>query len=114
MARLPTPGGDDNAWGNVLNTFLSVAHNSDGTLQTSGVVSAATGSFAQLSGGKLTVAQVPDSVPAYIYEVSGSYPLRNTVTSSSTRTVIWVGIDAPTISSGYAINDVDIWEPTSV
>lgn len=32
MARLPTPGGDDGTWGNILNSFLEVSHNSDGTL----------------------------------------------------------------------------------
>lgn len=34
MAQLPIPGGDDGSWGNILNTFLDVSHNSDGTLQT--------------------------------------------------------------------------------
>lgn len=33
MARLPTIGGDLNSWGSVLNTFLSIAHNADGTLK---------------------------------------------------------------------------------
>ncbi len=33
MARLPTPGGDNNAWGSVLNEYLSVEHASDGTLK---------------------------------------------------------------------------------
>lgn len=37
MARLPTPGGDDNNWGNILNDFLQVSHDSDGTLKTSAV-----------------------------------------------------------------------------
>lgn len=38
MTRLPTPGSDDNTWGEILNDFLSVAHNSDGTLKdTTGV-----------------------------------------------------------------------------
>jgi len=32
MARLPTVGGDINNWGTVLNEFLSVGHNPDGTL----------------------------------------------------------------------------------
>lgn len=36
MARLPTPGGDTNAWGSILNDFLKVEHNSDGTLKASG------------------------------------------------------------------------------
>ncbi len=35
MSRLPTPGSDDGTWGNILNDFLSVAHNSDGTVKTS-------------------------------------------------------------------------------
>ncbi len=33
MSRLPRPGGDKGSWGNVLNDFLSVAHNSDGSLK---------------------------------------------------------------------------------
>jgi hypothetical protein len=36
MARLPTPGSDNNSWGAILNDFLSIEHNSDGTLKTSG------------------------------------------------------------------------------
>lgn len=31
MARLPVPGSDLNAWGTILNDFLGVAHNADGT-----------------------------------------------------------------------------------
>jgi hypothetical protein len=31
VARLPTPGGDDGNWGTVLNQFLQVEHNADGT-----------------------------------------------------------------------------------
>ncbi|MHB8681285.1 MAG: glycosyl hydrolase family 28-related protein [Acidimicrobiales bacterium] len=34
MARLPVPGGDDGTWGDILNDFLDVSHNSDGTLKT--------------------------------------------------------------------------------
>src|SRR6266702_2883383 len=33
MSRLPAVGGDANAWGSILNDFLSVAHNSDGSLK---------------------------------------------------------------------------------
>ena len=33
MARLPNPGSDNGAWGGILNDFLSVEHNSDGTLK---------------------------------------------------------------------------------
>lgn len=36
MARLPVPGGDKNVWGDILNTFLLVEHNTDGTLRANG------------------------------------------------------------------------------
>lgn len=38
--RLPIPGGDDNTWGNILNDFLDVSHNSDGTLKNSALLQA--------------------------------------------------------------------------
>lgn len=31
MARLPTPGGDDGTWGTILNDYLGLEHNADGT-----------------------------------------------------------------------------------
>lgn len=40
MARLPVPGQDENVWGTVLNDYLNVSHNSDGTLQTTALTSA--------------------------------------------------------------------------
>ena len=33
MARLPTPGADNGTWGSVLNEYLDVEHNTDGTLK---------------------------------------------------------------------------------
>ncbi len=36
MARLPIQGSDDGTWGKVLNDFLGVEHNADGTLKLSG------------------------------------------------------------------------------
>ncbi len=34
MIRLPVPGGDEDIWGEVLNEFLVVGHNDDGTIKT--------------------------------------------------------------------------------
>lgn len=31
MARLPTPGGDNGNWGSILNEYLEVEHNNDGS-----------------------------------------------------------------------------------
>ena len=33
MPRLPTPGSDNGTWGDLLNEFLQVGHNSDGTVK---------------------------------------------------------------------------------
>lgn len=33
MSTLPTVGGDSNSWGTVLNNFLLVSHNPDGSLK---------------------------------------------------------------------------------
>jgi hypothetical protein len=33
MTRLPVPGADNGTWGSVLNDFLNVEHNTDGTLK---------------------------------------------------------------------------------
>jgi hypothetical protein len=46
MTRLPTPGGDDGNWGDILNSFLEVAHNPDGSLQPSAVTAAGGGAGA--------------------------------------------------------------------
>jgi len=34
-ARLPVPGSDEGTWGDILNSFLDVSHNVDGTLKSS-------------------------------------------------------------------------------
>jgi hypothetical protein len=53
MARLPVPGGDDGDWGSILNDFLAVSLNSDGTLKTS-AVNASGGQGPQGPAGTLT------------------------------------------------------------
>lgn len=40
MARLPVPGSDNGVWGTLLNDFLSVEHNSDGTLKSNDLIAA--------------------------------------------------------------------------
>lgn len=48
-ARLPVPGGDDNTWGDILNTFLAVSHKADGTLLPAAI--AAAGAYSRPSAG---------------------------------------------------------------
>jgi hypothetical protein len=68
-ARLPISGSDDGTWGYILNDFLSVEHNNDGTLKRSGqIVTAeqtvnkgAPNGYASLDAtGKLPTAQLGD------------------------------------------------------
>lgn len=40
MSRLPTPGGDAGTWGTVLNDYLSVSIDTDGTLKSAAVTTA--------------------------------------------------------------------------
>ncbi len=39
-ARLPIPGSDNGTWGDILNSFLQVSHNSDGTIATAALTAA--------------------------------------------------------------------------
>lgn len=43
MARLPVPGSDNGIWGDILNEYLSIEHNSDGTQKTVPVAKGGTG-----------------------------------------------------------------------
>jgi hypothetical protein len=71
MSRLPNVGGDDDAWGVILNDFLTVAHNPDGTLKasssspatttTAGIVQLATNAEV-LAGTESTHAITPASL----------------------------------------------------
>jgi peptidoglycan/xylan/chitin deacetylase (PgdA/CDA1 family) len=40
MSRLPTPGSDNGTWGSILNSFLEVSHNADGSLKPSALQTA--------------------------------------------------------------------------
>ncbi len=41
MTRLPTPGSDKGTWGSILNDFLDVAHNADGSLKATSKINSA-------------------------------------------------------------------------
>lgn len=53
MQRLPTPGSDNGTWGDILNGFLEVEHNTDGTLK-----ARTDGTFATLTAGKIPSTQL--------------------------------------------------------
>lgn len=45
MPALPTPGGSENVWGDELNEFLEVVHNTDGTVNADAIAVTDTGSY---------------------------------------------------------------------
>ena len=56
MARLPVVSGDTSIWGDVLNEYLSVAHNADGTQKTLAVGSGGTGTGTAFTAGSIPFA----------------------------------------------------------
>jgi len=60
VARLPVPGSDDGTWGEVLNEFLGVSLNSDGTLKAD-TVSSSSLQDNSVSGTKLQADSVTES-----------------------------------------------------
>jgi len=100
MTRLPQPGADKNTWGEILNGFLAVAHNDDGSLDpvavksagavtsvngvapTNGNVVIATGNATSLNGA--TVTGTPNDGQTLQYSGSSQAWVPATVTGSGT------------------------------
>lgn len=65
MARLPQPGADDGLWGEILNDYLVVSHNSDGTVKNDAITSSAIQdnsiAGAKLQDGAVTIDKLADS-----------------------------------------------------
>jgi len=67
MTRLPTPGSDDGTWGDVLNAYLEVSLNGDGTLKSNIV------GTTQLQNNAVTNAQLDSPTQATVASVAGKY-----------------------------------------
>jgi hypothetical protein len=81
--RLPVPGEDNGQWGNLLNQFLSVEHNSDGTLKKAGDITGAVASAQQA----LAAALQDNTVNGVT--VSGTAANGKVITASSNTTATW-------------------------
>ena len=73
MTRLPTPGGDDGTWGTILNGYLAVEHNADGTLKKAADITAAkaTADSAQTAINNLAISGV-SGLPAALTAVTAN------------------------------------------
>lgn len=95
-ARLPIPGGDDGTWGNVLNDFLDVSHNADGTLQSTAIQQA--GAITSVNGktptnGSVTLSASDVDAPTTLAgdsDVSISSPSNSQVLTYNASSSKWV------------------------
>ena len=106
MARLPIPGNDNGQWGHILNDYLKTAHRDDGSLRIQDTVNA--------KADTAYVNSLATAAPAFIrYNTStSSWPARTTITTDTTRTVIWIGPVSPTIGGSGAVDNLDVWWKT--
>jgi hypothetical protein len=104
MTRLPEIDGDQGVWGSILNTFLLVSHNPDGTLQPSAVAatgalqSSATIPTSDLSGtyGNPTVAKIQGIT------ISGTPSSGQALIASSTTAAAWTTLPSTIPSNGQS------------
>lgn len=92
-ARLPTPGGDDNNWGTILNEFLDVSHNSDGTLSGAAVSSAGA---VQIGGDLGGVNIAPTVAKIQGVGISGTPSTGQALIASSGTAAAWSTVSGTT------------------
>jgi hypothetical protein len=82
MARKPQPGSDQGTWGGILNEFLDVAHNIDGSLKAGSVTTAT------VTDGAITEAKLDTALKDKVNAVnSGGATNLSVTTAASTVTV---------------------------
>jgi len=106
MSRLPVPGSDTDTWGNVLNDFLSVEHNADGTLKATGTLATKANDTAVVHNtGNETIGGIKTFSTAPVVP-NNSFPesaITNLTTDLNAR-LIYRGAWAT--STAYAVNDL--------
>ena len=115
MARLPTPGGDNGNWGNILNDYLSQSHKSDGTLKDDSVGSTQLQddavTTAQIADGAITNSQLADGTIAEAKLASTVQTKLNATddwnTLSNKPAVIAAGADQPTARAALGVFGTD-------
>jgi len=74
--RLPNPGGDVGNWGDILNAFLEVSHNGDGTLASNSV------GTSQIASSAVTSAQLDAPTQSAITKANSSVQTVNSISPS--------------------------------
>jgi hypothetical protein len=97
MARLPVVGGDSGNWGSILNDFLEVSLNGDGTIQPGAVTQAGGLISGQAAGGDLS-GSYPNATVARINGISitGTPSSGEALVASSATAAGWVTVSVGT------------------
>lgn len=104
MARLPVPGEDEGVWGEILNDFLSITHNPEGTLKDSVITDSNLASG--ISQSKITglVTDLAAKEPALSNGTSADY-LRGDKS--------WQALDKAAVGLGSVDDTSDVDKPIS-
>lgn len=91
MARLPHVGGDNSNWGSILNEYLSVEHNQDGSLKIRDE-----GIPATIADGSITASKLSSSVNSYLASAQTAV---QTVNGKSGQSVTLVASDVSAVAT---------------
>lgn len=105
MPRLPQPGGDSGDWGTILNDYLSVSLNTDGTIQPTAITSA--GAYSKPAAGIPATdlsSSIQNSLTAANSAVQSVNSKTGTAVSLATTDLIDTSIVSPTNSQVLTYN----------
>jgi hypothetical protein len=104
MSRLPVPGSDDGTWGTILNDFLNVSHNADGTLSSSAVSSAAPVSSVAGKTGAVTLAKADVGLGSVDNTADTAKPVSTAQAAADAATLASaIGVAVTSVSANYTL-----------
>lgn len=105
MARLPQPGSDKGAWGDILNDFLSTSINSDGTLKSSAISSAG---FATQAALTQEITDRGDAISAHVAATDPHSSAAYGIMVGGGRRIFVQSTDPATVP-GSGVQNGDVW-----
>lgn len=122
MSRLPTPGADGGIWGDILNDFLTQAHNADGTVKVSGIqnftssaasaapVQSVDGNAGAVNLSSTYVAQSSTNASSYGFVVDEDNMASDSATKLPTQQSVKAYVDSAALSPQLsAAADLYLW-----